>query len=453
MKNNRFLIIALALLTSLVNANARNDPHNAYIIFTPEITAKENTIKIAIKDNIDLAGYPTTAGSLAMVNNIAANDAFIVKQLKNSNYYLQGKTNLSEWANFRSEKSISGWSSYGGQTINTMGDNLNPCGSSSGSAVAVADGIVDISVGTETNGSISCPASVNGIVGFKPTVGLLSRSGIIPISPTQDTAGPMGRSVLSVARALEAMAGKDINDDATYLVPKNFNYDFTSDLAKNGIAGKRLGLLTSGKDDEDADELLKRIASLVNTLDGTVVQIEDNRTYPAAEEYFLLLYEFKESLESYLSNSASELKTIKSLIQFHNENAGLMMPYFQQEIFYKAQATAGKEDEYKKSLEMVSKVKKEFNELLDKYNLDGFVGLTRNPAWKIDNAGGDDAAMKNQKSFGNGAYAAIAGNPHITIPLAQINGLPVGISIMGPAWSDGLILQMAYDLELNKSSF
>ena len=152
MKNNRFLIIALALLTSLVNANARNDPHNAYIIFTPEITAKENTIKIAIKDNIDLAGYPTTAGSLAMVNNIAANDAFIVKQLKNSNYYIQGKTNLSEWANFRSEKSISGWSSYGGQTINTMGDNLNPCGSSSGSAVAVADGIVDISVGTETNG-------------------------------------------------------------------------------------------------------------------------------------------------------------------------------------------------------------------------------------------------------------------------------------------------------------
>ena len=130
-----------------------------------------------------------------------------------------------------------------------------------------------------------------------------------------------------------------------------------------------------------------------------------------------------------------------------------MMPYFQQEIFYKAQATAGKEDEYKKSLEMVSKVKKEFNELLDKYNLDGFVGLTRNPAWKIDNAGGDNAAMKNQKSFGNGAYAAIAGNPHITIPLAQINGLPVGISIMGPAWSDGLILQMAYDLELNKSSF
>ena len=221
--------------------HAVEDPYNAYILTIDHSSDKELT-NIVIKDNIDLEGFPTTAGSLAILDNIAEKDAFLVKKLKQEGFHISGKTNLSEWANFRSEKSISGWSSYGGQTLNPYGDNLNPCGSSSGSAVAVASGSVDLAIGTETNGSISCPASVNGIVGFKPTVGLVSRQGIIPISSTQDTAGPMGKSVKLVAEVLEAIAGPDIQDRATLLIPKDFNYDFTSELDKNSIIGKKANI-------------------------------------------------------------------------------------------------------------------------------------------------------------------------------------------------------------------
>ena len=187
----KFILCILYLLFSLNVFSVLEDPFNSYIVQIPSKHG-DSKINIAIKDNIDLAGFPTTAGSLALINNIPSKSAFLVSKLEKANYHISGKTNLSEWANFRSEKSVSGWSSYGGQTTNPYGKELNPCGSSSGSAVAVASGLVKIAVGTETNGSISCPASVNGIVGLKPTVGLISRHGIIPISPTQDTAGPMG---------------------------------------------------------------------------------------------------------------------------------------------------------------------------------------------------------------------------------------------------------------------
>ena len=297
--------------------HAIEDPFNAYILSIDK-HSDEDLINIAIKDNIDLAGYPNTAGSLAMLDNIPNYDAFIVKKLKQNGFHISGKTNLSEWANFRSEKSISGWSSYGGQTLNPLGKNLNPCGSSSGSAVAVASGLVDVAIGTETNGSISCPASVNGIVGFKPTVGLVSRQGIIPISSTQDTAGPMGKSVRLVAKVLEAIAGPDIKDTATLYIPKDFNYDFTSELENNNIAGKRLGLLRSGENYDAANQLLKQLTDLVTKLGGTVVEIDDSRVYPSEDEYFLLLYEFKIGIESYLSESTSSIKTLQSLIDFNN---------------------------------------------------------------------------------------------------------------------------------------
>ena len=445
-----FTLTSLMLHSVLVFSS--NDPFNAYIIQIPTPT-QDTRIDIAIKDNIDLRGWPTSAGSLAMLDNIPTENAFIVSKLQAANYRISGKTNLSEWANFRSEKSISGWSSVGGQTLNPYGENLNPCGSSSGSAVAVASGLVDIAIGTETNGSISCPASVNGIVGFKPTVGLLSRHGIVPISSTQDTAGPMGKSVEIVAEALEAMAGPDENDLITLKAPQNFSYSFLQELKNGGIQGKRLGLLKAGSDYEDAAKLIQRISRLINQLGGTVVEIDDQREYPSGAEYFLLLYEFKQGLENYLAKSSSKFKTIESLIQFNKKYSDKTMPFFQQEIFEKSLQTTGKEEEYQRALKMVDRVRLEFNNLLLKYELDGFIGLTRNPAWAIDYAGGDNTAMANQISFGNGAYAAIAGYPHLTIPLASIDGLPVGISVIGPAWSDAMIMQIGYTLEANKEKF
>jgi len=428
------------------------DKFNAYIVQIPQQN-KITKIGIGIKDNIDLVGYPTTAGSLAMLDNLPEHNAFLVSKLEDNNFFINGKTNLSEWANFRSEKSVSGWSSYGGQTLNPYGENLNPCGSSSGSAVAVASGLVEVAIGTETNGSISCPASVNGIVGFKPTVGLVSRHGIIPISSTQDTAGPMGKSVESVATVLQAIAGPDQNDFTTLNAPKNFSYDFLKNLKNDGISGKRFGLLKSGSNYEDAAKILKKISRLINQLGGTVVEIDDQREYPRGAEYFLLLYEFKQGLEKYLSESSSQFKTLESLINFNNEHADKMMPFFQQEIFEKSLQTVGKEEEYERALKMVDSVRNEFDDLLLKYSLDAFIGLTRNPAWEIDYVGGDNAGMEDQMSFGNGAYAAIAGYPHLTVPLASINGLPVGISVIGTAWSDAKIMQIGYTLEANKDKF
>lgn len=452
MRNKKLFLTIFFLTLTHDLLEAVEDPFNAYIVSIENFSDK-SLVNIAIKDNIDLAGYPTTAGSLAILDNIPKNDAFIVKKLKQNGFHISGKTNLSEWANFRSEKSISGWSSYGGQTLNPFGKNLNPCGSSSGSAVAVASGMVDVAIGTETNGSISCPASVNGIVGFKPTVGLVSRHGIIPISSTQDTAGPMGKSVKLVAEVLEAIAGPDIEDTATLFIPKHFSYDFTSELENNNIAGKRLGLLKSGEEYNAASKILKRITNLVEKLGGTIVEIDDPRIYPNEDEYFLLLYEFRIGLENYLSKSTSSIKTLQSLIDFNNANSREMMPYFEQEIFYKSIETKGNTDKYKQALQMVFSVRDEIDNLLRENNLDGLIGLTRNPAWEIDIEGGDGAAMSNQMSFGNGAYAAIAGYPHLTIPLASIDGLPVGISIIGPAWSDAKLLKMGFDLESNSENF
>jgi Asp-tRNA(Asn)/Glu-tRNA(Gln) amidotransferase A subunit family amidase len=449
-KNKTLLLACLAGLSQSIYPQL--DRFNAYVVKIPKENISEK-VSIAIKDNIDLVGFPTTAGSLAMTDNFPSQNAFIVSKLQENNYFINGKTNLSEWANFRSEKSVSGWSSYGGQTLNPNGINLNPCGSSSGSAVAVAAGLVDVAVGTETNGSISCPASVNGIVGHKPTVGLLSRTGIIPISSTQDTAGPMGKSVEIVAEALQAMAGTDKADSATLLIPNNFEYDFISNLKQSVISGKRFGLLKSGEKNTEAAMLLERLTKLITKLGGIVVEIDDSRVYPAGGEYFLLLYEFRVGLENYLLQSSSRHKTLKSLVDFNLNNAEKIMPHFEQEIFYKSLSTIGKDKEYQKALAMVAEVRNEFNDLLKNNNLDTFIGLTRNPAWQIDYEGGDDAAMANQVSYGNGAYAAIAGYPHLTIPLASINNLPVGVSLIGPAWSDAMLLQIGYELEKNKESF
>ena len=434
-----FLVFSCSLILA-----ATPDEFNAFINIDNTSNSK---IKIGIKDNIDVKGVATTAGSIALIDNYPSDDAFIISKLKASNFHIYGKTNLSEWANFRSFNSVSGWSSYGGQTINPYGENKNPCGSSSGSAVAVASGMINVAIGTETNGSISCPASVNGIVGMKPSVGLVSRSGIVPISSSQDTAGPMGNTVRIVAHTLEVIAGADLEDKATALIPENFNFNFTSDLDRNSLKNKRFGLLSSGSEDDEGAKLLNKIIQIIEDSGGDIIQIEDNRVYPGDEEFFLLLYEFKRDLESYLNNSNTSYKTLNDLIEFNNKNADLVMPYFKQEIFEASIEASGDHDKYQDSLRMLEEVKRGIDLLLEQYELDAFVGLTRNPAWDINYQGGDGAAMENQRSWGNGGYAAIAGYPHITLPLDKVDGLPVGVSFIGPKWSDKELLEYAATFE------
>ena len=425
-----------------------NDEKNSLI----EVYKKDSNISsidIVIKDNIDIKNRVTSAGSIALKDNIAKSNAFIINKLLRSNYFILGKANLSEWANFRSEDSVSGWSSYGGQTRHFLHDNYNPCGSSSGSAVAVAAGIVDIAIGTETNGSISCPSSINGIVGMKPTTGLVSRSGIIPISSSQDTAGPMGNSVEIVAKTLEVISGVDINDPATLLIPADFNYNFSEEISNLRLDGVRFGLLNSKSKDPVVIKLHNEIKKIVASLGGIVIDIDDERIYPEDAEYYILLYEFRVGLEKYLKNSSSSNKTLEEIIKFNDSNKELMMPYFGQDIFYKSIES----DSYIKYQLAKQKVKNSYKQtirLLNKYELDAFIGLTRGPAWKINYAGGDYKAMGEVPYFSSGGYAAHNGMPHITIPYFDINQFPVGISIIAKRWEDKLVIRYAAAIEKSR---
>lgn len=402
---------------------------------------------IAIKDNVDVKGFANTAGSLAMKNNFPDKNAFLVEKLINNGYFVIGKTNLSEWANFRSSSSTSGWSSMGGQTINPYGEMRTPCGSSSGSGVVVATGLVDVAIGTETNGSVSCPSSVNGIVGIKPTVGLVSRSGIIPISSTQDTAGPMANSVIMAASVLEIIAGKDPNDKATTLIPENFDFDFTSNLQSSTLNGKKLGLLPTGSQDEDGNLMLENIKEMLQNAGATVVEIEDNREYPGPEGLLVLLYEFKVGLEDYLATSNSEIKTLEGLIEFNEKNSEDVLKHFDQSHFYDSNLTDSQEEEYKIALKRVLETRNEIDEFIMNYDIDALVGLSWSPAWAINHDGGDDEAIANYKFWVNGSYAAMAGYPHITIPFDYIDNLPIGMSFIGSKWDDKKLIELAYAAE------
>ena len=442
------LNLYIFLLFFLITVSASNDEKNS-LIEIYDNPNNINLINIVIKDNIDIGGKVTSAGSLALKDNIAKSDAFIIDKLKRANYYILGKANLSEWANFRSEDSVSGWSSLGGQTKHYLDDTYNPCGSSSGSAVAVSMGIVDIAIGTETNGSISCPSSVNGIVGMKPTTGLVSRSGIVPISSSQDTAGPMGASVDIVAKTLEVISGYDENDPATSLIPSNFDFNFSSVTKNISLKGVRLGLLDSENSNPQVIKLHKKIKEIINSLGGEVILINDDRDYPDDAEYYVLLYEFRVGLEEYLNNTNSSMKQITDIIDFNNKNKDIVMPYFGQDIFYKSIESTS----YLKYLWSKYKLNKSYKstkDLLEKYDLDAFIGLTRGPAWKINYDGGDYVAMNDSPQFGSGGYAAHNGMPHITIPYFEINKFPVGISIIGDRWSDKAIIEYASAIEKSR---
>ena len=442
----KYILFLVAFGVSL-GADFVKDSNNSLIEFYGNSKSK---INIVIKDNIDIEGKITSAGSLALEDNIASKNAFIVQKLIDANFNIAGKTNLSEWANFRSEDSVSGWSSYGGQTKHFLNKEYNPCGSSSGSAVAVASGIVDIAIGTETNGSISCPSSVNGIVGFKPTVGLVSRTGIVPISSTQDTAGPMGISVDLVAKTLEVIAGYDPLDASTYSIPADLDFNFSKDLISASIEGKRFAILQSNTSNELMKPLLDEIKLLLSNNGAILVEIEDTREYPGEDEYFLLKYEFKEGLEKYLSSATGKKKYLQEIIDFNKKNQKRVMPYFGQDILIASLEASEDEERYQRSIKRTKEVKDQTLNIFNKYNLDAMIGLTRGPAWKINYEGGDSKAIDRSKSFGNGGFAAISGLPHLTIPFFTIDNFPVGLSIIGSPWSDKKVLEIGAFLEGKK---
>ena len=451
---NLIFIISIFLIIGCNTSNENINIEKKYNIYISKLSDKEieenlkNGLKpIAVKDNIDVVGFANTAGSKALENNFPEKNAFLAQKLIDNGYFIIGKTNLSEWANFRSSSSTSGWSSMGGQTINPYGEMRTPCGSSSGSGVVVATGLVNVAIGTETNGSVSCPSSVNGIVGIKPTVGLVSRSGIIPISSTQDTAGPMANSVTSAAKVLEAISGVDPNDSATLSIPEDFNFNFTSDLNNASLAGKRFGLLPTGSMNSDGKLMLKKIRMMLEEAGAIVVDIDDNREYPGPEELLVLLYEFKVGLEQYLASSNSEFKTLSELIAFNEENKDDVLKHFDQSHFYDSNKTTSQKEEYLIALERVLQTRDEIDSFIKEYNIEALVGLSWSPAWAINHDGGDDEAIAEYKFWVNGSFAAMAGYPHITIPFEYVDNLPIGMSFIGSKWDDKKLIEFAYAAE------
>ena len=407
-------------------------------------------IPIILKGNIDTADrLTTTAGSLALQGSIAAKDAFLVSQLRAAGVVILGKANLSEWANFRSSHSTSGWSSQGGQTRNPYALNRNPCGSSSGSAVAVAASLCAAAVGTETDGSIVCPSNANGIVGIKPTVGLISRSGIIPISRSQDTAGPMARTVHGAATLLGTMTGQDAEDPLTIGSESKIPDDYTQFLDLQGLQGARLGIARNffGHHPQ-VDELIE---SCINVLEQAGAQIIDPVEVAGVEELkglelYLLLYEFKAGLEAYLGklNDPVSVRSIADLIEFNNKHKEKMMPFFGQERLIQAEEMGPLTDEsYLKIQEQCLLLSRDngIDATISRHNLDAIIAPTGGPAWLTDPINGDH--YKGACS----SMAAVAGYPHITVPAGLVSGLPVGISFFAGAYQEPALIKIAYAFE------
>lgn len=403
-------------------------------------------IPILIKDNIDTADkMQTTAGSIAMEGNIAKQDSFVVGQLRKAGVVILGKTNMSEWANFRSTRSSSGWSSRGGQTRNPYVLDRSPCGSSSGSGVSVAASLCAVSVGTETNGSIACPAAMNNVVGIKPTVGLVSRTGIIPISKTQDTAGSMGRTVRDAALLLGGMTGADPDDAATAESQGKSFSDYTPFLKADGLIGKRIGIEKNFlKKHEGIDVLFKEAIETMKNKGATIVEVEfvKFRSLGSATGE-VLEYEFKDGLNAYLAKANGKVKSLEELIRFNSDNAAKAMPVFQQELLESAQKRGDlKSPGYLEAYAKVTGVRKMIDGLLTEQNLDALCGPATGPAWCIDPVNGDFGT-------GYGAYgpAALAGYPSVTVPMGFVSEIPVGLSFLGRAYDEGRLLTIAYAYE------
>jgi amidase len=409
-------------------------------------------IPILIKDNIDTADkMETTAGSLALEGNHADKDAFIVQQLRAAGVVLLGKANLSEWANFRGKRSTSGWSSRGGLTRNPYALDRTACGSSSGSAAAVAADLCAVALGTETDGSITCPAQTCGVVGLKPTVGLLSRSGIIPISITQDTAGPIGRTVEDVAVMLGAFAGVDPEDDATQLKRRPAIKDYTPFLKKDGLEGARIGVARNMLGSYDGLlTIFEECLEVMEQAGAVLIDPADLTHYDefSKDEIEVLHFEFKYSLNKYLSALGPEVRvhSLKDVIEFNEDNRGRVMPYFGQERMIEAQRKHSlSTKKYRKAKARARRLTRTqgIDALLKEHKLDAITVLTGGPAFMIDLVNGDAINWDMEST----SPPAAAGYPHITVPAGYLFGLPIGISFFSKAWSEAKLLQIAYAFE------
>lgn len=406
-------------------------------------------IPILIKDNIDTADkMKTTAGSLALLDApTPKQDAFVVQKLREMGAVILGKTNLSEWANFRSEVSSSGWSGRGGQTKNPYMLDRSPCGSSSGSGAAIAANLCAVAIGTETDGSIVCPASINGIVGIKPTLGLVSRSGIIPIAHSQDTAGPMCRTVTDAAILLNAIVGTDAKDSITSQAAKG-EKDYTKFLKKDGLKGKRIGVMRQYfGNNPRLDKLMETQLQVLKEGGAEVIDVNFPTFGKFGDaEYEVLLYEFKADLNKYLAERGSKHKTLADLIKFNEDNRAKSMPYFGQEIFVKAEEKDDLESrEYRLAL-LQSKVMTQeqgIDAVMNKNKLDAIFAPSNSPVWMIDLVNGDSPT----NYVGSSSLAAISGYPNITVPAGFIAELPIGISFFGRAFSEAKLIEIAYAFE------
>lgn len=407
-------------------------------------------IPVVIKDNIDTADrMMTTAGSLALVGAKPVRDAHVAERLRAAGAVILGKTNLSEWANFRSTHSTSGWSGRGGQTRLPYALDRNPCGSSSGSGVAVSANLCAVAVGTETDGSIVCPSSANSIVGIKPTVGLVSRAGIIPISHSQDTAGPMARTVTDAAILLGALAGLDPRDEATAMARGKLLSDYTKFLDANGLKGARIGVPRKFFGYSDAvDKLINQAIDVMKQAGAIIIDPAEIETTGKFDdtELEVLLYEFKADLNKYLSvlGAGAPVHSLKEIIDFNERNREREMPYFGQELFIRAEAKGPlTSKEYRDALSKNLRLSRTegIDAVMMKHRLDALVAPTGGPPWTTDLINGDHF------SGASSTPAAVAGYPNINVPAGYIYGLPVGISFFGRAWSEPTLIKLAYAFE------
>lgn len=404
-------------------------------------------IPVILKDNIDTKDMATTAGATVLRNSIPPQDSWIAQKLTEAGAVIIAKANLSEWANFRADMSSSGWSGIGGQTKNPYVLDRNPCGSSSGSGASIAANLAAFAIGTETNGSIVCPSNNNGLVGLKPTVGLLSRSGIIPISFTQDTPGPMCRTVEDVAISLGAMTGVDERDSKTAASQGQYKTDYTSHLKSDGLKGKRIGLLKSISGyHARVDTLMKKVVADLKKQGAEVVELDFSLERGVNGSSFqVLLYEFKDGLTRYFESlgDKARVKTLDELIAF-NKKDSVELRYFDQQLLTMAAAKGDlNSKEYTEALAKMLSATREngIDKLLKEHNLDALMAPTGSPAWKTDLINGDHFVG------GSSSLAAISGYPTITVPMGFTDELPVGVSFMSKAWAEPVLIEIAYAYE------
>lgn len=431
---------------AMLIASARDEERKAGVVRGPL-----HGIPILIKDNIDTADrMQTTSGSLALEGHHAVRDAGLVEKLRTAGAIILAKTNLSEWANFRGKNSISGWSSRGGLTRNPYALDRSACGSSSGSGAGVAANLAAAAVGTETDGSITCPAQTNGVVGIKPTLGLISRSGIIPIAHSRDTAGPMARTVSDAAILLGGMAGLDSRDSTTRASVKRGLIDYTPFLDKNGLKAARIGVARSlFGSDKRIIKIMESSLEAMKQAGSTLVDVQLNSSDVFGKtEVEVLLFEFKADLNAYLQGCTDvNVHSMVDIIRFNEKNRSRVMPYFGQERMLAAQEKGPlRSKKYLAALEKNHRLsrKEGINAVMMKHRLNAIVCPTGGPAWIIDLVNGDGVRNWDMDST---SYPAVAGYPHITVPAGYIFGLPVGISFFAKAWQEPTLIKLAYAFE------